>query len=96
MQNIYEFSSNIVVILGDLSFSNFKPLRIANLLKERNLFLNEISDFFILETRKPWAEIAESEKGMILSLLGGKNNQIITSQSSKLLISVSLISYHHL
>ena len=57
MQNIYEFSPNTVGILGDLSFSNFKTLRIANLLKERKLFLNEISDFFILETRKPWSEI---------------------------------------
>ena len=81
MQNIYEFSSNIVGILGDLSFSNFKTLRIASFLKERKLSLNEINDFFVLETRKPWSEIAESEKGMILSLLGGKNNQIITSQS---------------
>ena len=81
MQNIYEFSPNTVGILGDLSFSNFKTLRIANLLKERNLFLNEISDFFILETRKPWSEITESEKRIILRLLGGKNNQLITSQS---------------
>ena len=37
MQNIYEFSPNTVGILGDLSFSNFKTLRIANLLKERKL-----------------------------------------------------------
>ena len=81
MQNIYEFSPNTVGILGDLSFSNFKTLRIANLLKERNLFLNEISDFFILETRKPWSEIAESEKRTILSLLRGKNNQSISLQS---------------
>ena len=81
MQNIYEFSPNTVGILGDLSFSNFKTLRIANLLKERKLFLNEISDFFILETRKPWSEIAESEKRTILSLLGGKNNQSISLQS---------------
>ena len=68
MQNIYEFSPNTVGILGDLSFSNFKTLRIANFLKERKLSLNEINDFFVLETRKPWSEIAESEKGMILSL----------------------------
>ena len=81
MQNIYEFSPNTVGILGDLSFSNFKTLRIANLLKERNLFLNEISDFFILETRYPSSVIAESEKRTILSLLGGKNNQLITPQS---------------
>ena len=38
-------SLQIVGILGDLSFSNFKTLRIANLLKERKLFFNEISDF---------------------------------------------------
>ena len=37
MQNIYEFSPNTVGILGDLSFSKFKTLRIANLLKERKL-----------------------------------------------------------
>ena len=37
MQNIYEFSPNTVGILGDLSFSNFKTLRIANLLKENEM-----------------------------------------------------------
>ena len=75
MQNIYEFSPNTVGILGDLSFSNFKTLRIANLLKERNLFLNEISDFFILETRKPWSEITESEKRIIEFILFFKRNR---------------------
>ena len=60
MQNIYEFSPNTVGILGDLSFSNFKTLRIANLLKEK-IILNEISDFFILET-KPWSEIVNLKR----------------------------------
>ena len=58
-----------------------KKIKKFHLLKERKLFLNEISDFFILETRKPWSEITESEKRTILSLLGGKNNQSISLQS---------------
>ena len=76
MHNIFEFTPNLIGILGSASFTNFKLQKKINDLSESNYSLIEVNDVFILETSIPWNDLSILEKNKAFKLLNGKNKRI--------------------
>ena len=76
MHNIFEFTPNLIGILGSASFTNFKLQKKIKDLSEFNYSLIEVNDVFILETSIPWNDLSTLEKNKAFKLLNGKNKRI--------------------
>ena len=62
MHNIFEFTPNLIGILGSASFTNFKLQKKIKDLSELKYSLIEVNDLFILETSIPWNDLSTLEK----------------------------------
>ena len=76
MHNIFEFTPNLIGILGSASFTNFKLQKKIKDLSESNYSLIGVNDVFILETSIPWNDLSILEKNKAFKLLNGKNKRI--------------------
>ena len=76
MHNIFEFTPNLIGILGSASFTNFKLQKKIKDLSESNYSLIGVNDVFILETSIPWNDLSILEKNKAFKLLNGKNKKI--------------------
>ena len=59
MQNIFEFTPNLIGILGSSSLSDFKLKKKIEILSKSNFSLIEVNDIFIIETYSPWFQLLQ-------------------------------------
>ena len=76
MQNIFEFTPNLIGILGSSSLSDFKLKKKIEILSKTNFSLIEVNDIFIIETYSPWFQLLQIEQENIFKLLNAKNVEI--------------------
>ena len=69
MQNIFEFTPNLIGILGSSSLSDFKLKKKIEILSRSNFSLIEVNDIFIIETYTPWFQLLQTEQENIFKLL---------------------------
>ena len=69
MQNIFEFTPNLIGILGSSSLSDFKLKKKIEILSRSNFSLIEVNDIFIIETYSPWFQLLQIEQENIFKLL---------------------------
>ena len=76
MQNIFEFTPNLIGILGSSSLSDFKLKKKTQILSKSNFSLIEVNDLFIIETHSPWQQLPLVEQEKISKLLAAKKIKI--------------------
>ena len=76
MQNIFEFTPNLIGILGSSSLSDFKLKKKTQILSKSNFSLIEVNDLFIIETYSPWQQLPLVEQEKISQLLAAKKIKI--------------------
>ena len=75
MQSIFEFTPNLIGILGSSSLSDFKLKKKIEILSRSNFSLIEVNDIFIIETYSPWFQLLQIDQENIFKLLNAKNVQ---------------------
>ena len=83
MQNIFEFTPNLIGILGSSSLSDFKLKKKIEILSRSNFSLIEVNDIFIIETYTPWFQLLQTEQENIFELLNANFSNLKTIQEIK-------------